>query len=225
MSESAKKPGQAPESYQPKAKPEIVSMAEQAQAGALDDTKKKPSFQVDIFHIDRPLYAVGRAVRVTHGTPECFPAIDALIQGFDADDVTSVIPNKASPIIPFGVGLDHIAHGGDLIEFTYMRGVLVRERPAEDQLPEGMICHTIPAGYYARNHVRAKNIGEALGIAYIELDRWVESSEEWEGCGNSEYEVYTSSVYIPEKKCFRRPKWPQWFEMEKWCQVRRREEV
>ena len=223
MSEPLKKPQAAPESHSPREVPEIISMAQElfSKNTLVDDGgKKNPAFQIDVFRIAKPLYMIGRAVRVTHGTPECFPAINALIAGFDADDVVSAIPNKVSPIIPFGVGLDHVAQVGDLIEFTYMRGILVRERP--DQLPEGLLCHVVPAGDYARNRVRAKNIDEALGIAYIELDNWLKASEEWESCGNSEYEVFTGSIYNPEQKRFDQPKWPKRYEMEKWDPVRRK---
>ena len=223
MSQPAKK--RAPESYSPKEMPEIIGMAEELFKNSIPPGGSEPASQIDVFRIVRPLYLVGRAARVTHGTPECFPTIDALIRGFDADDVTAAIPNKVSPILPFGVGLDHIAHGGDLIEFTYMRGILVRELPPEDQLPEGLVCHTIPAGCYARNRVRAKNIGEALGAAYGGLDNWLKASQEWESCGNSEYEVFTCSAYDARKKRFSAPKWPHWYEMEKWDQVRRKEEV
>jgi len=225
MSEPLKKPNRTPESYTPKAVPEIIAMAEQLfNKRTGDDSKKKSAFQVDIFRIEQPLYLVGRSVRVTHGTPECFPKIDALIESFDADDAAGAIPNRVSPVIPFGVGLNHIAHGGDLIEFTYMRGILVREPPAKGQLPDDFLCHTIPAGYYARNRVRAKDVGEALGVAYVELDRWVKSSEEWEdyGDGGYEYEVFTSSVYSPKKRRFEDAHKPNRYTMEKWERVRRK---
>jgi len=181
--------------------------------------KKKPAFQIDVFRIEQPLYMVGRAVRVTHGTPECFPAIDTLWREFEADDVTSAIPDKADPVIPFGICSDHIPHGGDIIEFTYMRAALVRERPADNQLPEGTICYAIPAGDFARIRVRAKNHDKAIGTAYIELDKWLQSSE-WEGIGDG-YEVYTSRVYNPETKLYG-DKWPRRYEMEKWEHVRPR---
>jgi len=185
----------------------------------VSEPAKKPAFQIDVFHLDQPLYAVGRSVRVTHGTPECFPAIDALWRDFDADDVTSAIANKADPVIPFGICSDHIAHGGDLIEFNYMRGVLVREYPAEDELPQGAICHTIPAGDFARIRVRAKNHDKAIGTAYIELSNWLESSQEWEAVDGG-YEVYTSCVYNPETRLYDAPRWPKRYEMEKWDRVR-----
>jgi len=223
MSEPLKKPAAAPESYTPKEVPVIIGMAEELFQNSAQAGGSEPASQIDIFRIARPLYLLGRAARVTHGTPECGPTIDALIEAFNADDVTSAIPGKISPIVPFGVGLDHIAHGGDLIEFTYMRGILVRELPPEDQLPEGLICHTIPAGCYARNRVRAKNIGEALGAAYVGLDNWLKASEAWESCGNSEYEVFTSSPYDPKKKRFSAPE--QGYEMEKWDPVRRKGEA
>lgn len=224
MSEPLKKPGPAPERYTSKQVPVIIGMAEELlQRGALAGGGE-PASQIDIFRVAQPLYLLGRAARVTHGTPECMPAIDALIEAFDADDVASAIPDKVSPVIPFGVGLDHIDHGGDLIGFTYVRGILVRALPPADQLPEGLIRHIIPAGYYARNRVRAKNIGEALGAAYVGLDNWLKASEEWESCGNSEYKVFTSSAYDPKKKRFAAPKWPKPYEMEKWDQVRRKGE-
>jgi len=225
MSEPLKKPNQASESYSPKELPVIITMAEELFKNSAQAGGSEPASQINVFRIAQPLYLVGRSVRVTHGTPECFPTIDALIDGFDADDVTSAIPDKVSPVIPFGVGLDHIAHGGDLIEFTYMRGILVRALPPEDQLPEGAVCHTIPAGCYARNRVRAKNVGEALGAAYVGLDDWLKTSAEWESCGNSEYEVFTCSAYDARKKRFIAPKWPKRYEMEKWGQVRRKGEV
>jgi len=224
MSEPLKKPGQVPESYQPQ-KPEMMRALEAAQVETMPiykGKKKNASFQIDIFHIDQPLYAVGRTVRVTHGAPDCFPKIDALIKDFGDDDVPSAISDKTSPIIAFGICLDHIDHGGNQIEFTYMRAILVRELPTEVQLPEGMLCHTIPAGYYARNHVCAKNIGDALGTAYVELDNWLKSSEGWESCGNGEYEVFTSSVYNPETRRFEHTHKPKKYEMEKWGQVRRK---
>ena len=179
--------------------------------------KKKTTFEIDIFQIDQPLYIVGRTVRVTHGTPECFPAIDALCQTFDDDDVTAAIPDKAEPVIPFGVCSDHISHGGDIIEFTYMKGVQVRECPDDSQLPKTTLCHTIPAGDYVRIRVSAPSFDAGIGTAYIELDRW--ESPEWENCDDSGYEVFTSRRYNPENHCFDES---LRFEMEKWGRVRRK---
>lgn len=178
--------------------------------------EKKQGFNIEIFTLDKPMYIVGRTVRVTHGTPECFPKIADLKANFIADDMISKIPNKKEPVMRFGICSDHavvgdLIPGSELIEFTYMVGVEVNEVIEESQLPKTTKIFTIPVGEIIRIRVSAPNFDTAIGIAYVELDQWEKNNPEWEGRGIGEIEVYANES-------------PSWVEFEKWDCVKKKEQ-
>jgi len=175
--------------------------------------EKKQGFSIDVFTLDKPMHIVGRSVRVTHGTPECFPTIQALWKNWTDDDAVSKIPNKKEPAILFGISTDHVRHAldKDIIEFTYILGVEVNEAVEEGKLPETMRGFTIPPTDVARIKVSHPNGDAALGIGYVELSKWLKNHPEWEDCGIGETEVYVSET-------------PEWVEFEKWSFVKRKEE-
>ena len=138
--------------------------------------------------LNSPIFVAGEEVRVKHGTPECFPAINALCAHFLTEDTPSKIQNKVEPVIRFGLCIDHVYYE-DIIEFTYVTGVRVHELMEESKLPESTKCYTIPAGEYACIKVSTPDAGKTIGIAYTRLDHWIKESQDWESCAG-EYEVY-----------------------------------
>ncbi|HBL83553.1 MAG: hypothetical protein A2Y17_00365 [Clostridiales bacterium GWF2_38_85] len=149
--------------------------------------EKKTEFTIEEFKLEQPIYVVGRTVRVTHGTPECFPAISALKANFLANDVPSIITNIQKPVIRFGICKDHHVPSEGLIEFTYMIGVQTTGQTFEN-LIDDMELHIIPEGDYVRIKVSAPDADTAIGTAYVNLSNWFNESTEWAGAG--EFEVY-----------------------------------
>ncbi|MDR0286973.1 MAG: GyrI-like domain-containing protein [Clostridiales bacterium] len=172
--------------------------------------EKKQEFKIEVVTLEKPMYIVGRSVRVTHGTPECFPSIDSLKTGFKADDIPAKIPNKKEPVIRFGICYDHHVPREGLIEFTYMVGVEVNEPINESLLPETTHIFTIPTGVIVRIKVSAPNFDTAIGIAYVELDQWRKNNPEWEGSDVGEIELYVDES-------------PSWVEFEKWDCIRKKQ--
>ena len=172
--------------------------------------ERKQGFTIDVFTLDKPMHVVGRSVRVTHGTPECFPTIHALWKNFKDDDALSKIPGKKEPVVLFGISTGHHVPAEGLIEFTYILGVEVEAAAGEDKPPETMRHFTIPAGDVARARVSAPDGDTALGIGYVEMSKWRADHPEWEDAGVGETEVYVDES-------------PGWVEFEKWDFVKRRE--
>lgn len=146
------------------------------------------NFSIQIMKLNSPIFVVGEGVRVKHGTPECFPAIDALCANFLAEGTPFKIKNKVEPTIRFGICIDHVYYE-DIIEFTYVTGVRVKELIEESKLPESTKCYTIPTGEYASINVSSPDASTTIGIAYTRLDQWINESQDWESC-TGEYEVY-----------------------------------
>ena len=161
--------------------------------------EKKSEFDIQVLKLDKPLYVVGCSVRVKHGTPECFPTIAALILKFFTDDMPSKIANKKEPLIRFGICSDHVYYD-DIIEFTYLAGVQVQK--VESQLPEKTETFIVPEGEYACIKVSAPDAQTAIGIAYINLDKWINESSEWESI-IGEYEVYPNKFSDAEMELWR----------------------
>lgn len=145
-------------------------------------------FSIQIIRLDSPVYIAGQEARVKHGTPECFPTITALCGRFLSEDIPSKIQNKIEPIVRFGMCVDHV-YLGDIIEFTYITGVQIKELIDENKLPESTKCFVIPAGEYACIKVSSPDDGTTIGIAYTQLDKWIHESQDWESTVG-EYEVY-----------------------------------
>ena len=100
-------------------------------------------YTIDVLTLDEPLYIVGCGVRVKHGTPECFPSINALIDNFNKNCMASKIPNKSQPYRRFGICVDHVMYD-DIIEFTYLTGVQVKTPLSESQRPATTILNEVP---------------------------------------------------------------------------------
>lgn len=171
-----------------------------------DWMEKKAEFAIDVFPLDAPMIIVGRSVAVTHGTPECFPTIGALIEGFHRDDLPAKIPGRKDSPTEYGLCFGHVPEG-ELIHFTYFYGVEVPGPVDESRLPESTECFVIQPGHYARNRVSAPK-DQAIGIAYTQFGPWEEASPEWE-CTDGIYEVYIEET-------------PDWAVMELWKPVRKR---
>lgn len=163
-------------------------------------------FGIQIIKLVSPVYVAGQEVRVKHGTPECFPTISTLCNRFLSEDIPSKIQNKIDPIIRFGMCIDHI-YMEDIIEFTYITGVQIKGPIKENTMPELVKCYSIPTGEYACIKVTSPDGGTTIGIAYTQLDKWINESQEWESTVG-EYEVY--------------PKFTTNAEMELWRPVRRK---
>ena len=146
-------------------------------------------YTIDVLTLDEPLYIVGCGVRVKHGTPECFPSINALIDNFNKNCMASKIPNKSQPYRRFGICVDHVMYD-DIIEFTYLTGVQVKTPLSESQRPATTILHEVPAGTYARIQVTAPNEDIAMSTSYMKLAQWIEESTEWEQAPGNECEVF-----------------------------------
>ena len=146
------------------------------------------NFSIQIMKLNSPIFVAGKKVRVKHGTPECFPAINALCTDFLNEGTPSKIQNKIEPMIRFGICIDHVYYD-DIIEFTYVTGVQVNELTEESKLPESTKYYTIPAGEYACINVSSPDASTTIGIAYTRLDHWINESQDWES-NAGEYEVY-----------------------------------
>ncbi len=151
--------------------------------------------------LDMPVYIAGREVRVKHGTPECFPAINALIAKFNAEDISSKIGNKKEPVIRFGLCIGHIYYD-NIIEFTYITGVQIYGPADESRMPESTKCYSIPAGDYACIKVTSPDAGATIGIAYTRLEQWIKESQDWEAA-IGEYEVYPNISTNAEMELWR----------------------
>ncbi len=161
----------------------------------------KTVYDIEIMKLDMPVYVAGREVRVKHGTPECFPAINALCSKFYAEDIPSQIRNKKEPVIRFGLCIGHIYYS-NIIEFTYITGVQISEPVDESSLPESTKCYTIPAGDYVCNKVTSPAEGATMGIAYTRLEQWIKESPDWEAA-TGEYEVYPNASTNAEMELWR----------------------
>jgi predicted transcriptional regulator YdeE len=146
------------------------------------------TYNIKIMKLSSPIFVAGTEVRVKHGTPECFPAINALCTRFISEGTPSKIQNKIEPMIRFGLCIDHVYYE-DIIEFTYIIGVQVQELTVESKLPELVKCYTIPTGKYACINVSSPDASTTIGIAYTRLDRWINESQDWESIPG-EYEIY-----------------------------------
>lgn len=158
-------------------------------------------YSIEIIKLDTPVYVAGREVRVKHGTPECFPAIDALCARFHAEDIPAKIGNKKEPVLRFGLCIDH-KYFDTIIEFTYITGVQISEPADESRLPVSTKCYTIPAGDYACIKVSSPDAGTTIGIAYTRLERWMQASKDWESAPG-EYEVYPNAATNAEMELWR----------------------
>lgn len=136
------------------------------------------TYNIQIMKLNNPIFIVGSEVRVKHGTPECFPAIDTICTRFKSEETPSKIQNKIEPMIRFGLCLDHVYHE-NVIEFTYVTGVQVHELMGESKLPESTKCYTIPAGEYACIKVSSPDSVTTIGIAYTRLNQWINESQDW----------------------------------------------
>ncbi|MCL1888292.1 MAG: effector binding domain-containing protein [Kiritimatiellaeota bacterium] len=176
---------------------------------------RQTSFKVDVFTLEEPICIVGRSARIpVAGTPECFQRIGDLYAGFFSDGTLDKIKNKKEGVIiqrnkgHFGLCHDHVWEDGK-IEFTYTLGVQVAEPPPDRDLPADTHRFAIQPDDYARIHVSAPS-NEALGIAWIELNKWIGNSTEWRnGRISGEYEVYFDNT-------------DGWMEFELWQPVRRK---
>jgi predicted transcriptional regulator YdeE len=148
----------------------------------------KADYSILIKKLDSPVFVVGQEVRVKHGTPECFPAINALCTSFKAENIPAGIRNKTEPVLRLGLCIDHVYYD-DIIEFTYVTGVQVHEPAEESTLPKATKCYAIPAGEYACIKVSSPDEGTTIGIAYTCLDNWINGSQDWDSTPG-EYEVY-----------------------------------
>jgi predicted transcriptional regulator YdeE len=158
-----------------------------------NNMERKTNFKIDVFELVNPIFIVGRSVRIPiAGTPECFQLIGSVYSSFFGDGTLEKIKNKKESVIQknighFGICHDHITRDNN-IEFTYTIGVQVIEPPNDNELPENTHEFIIKPGYYARIHVSAPS-SDAEGIAWMELNKWIQNSEEWYNLGG-EYEVY-----------------------------------
>jgi predicted transcriptional regulator YdeE len=151
--------------------------------------------------LDMPVYVAGWEVRVKHGTPECFPAINAIIAKFYTEDIPSKMGNKKEPLIRFGLCIGHIYYD-NIIEFTYITGVQINEPADESRLPESTKCYTIPAGDYACIKVTSPDAGATIGTAYTRLEQWINESQDWKAA-MGEYEVYPNASTNAEMELWR----------------------
>jgi DNA-binding transcriptional MerR regulator len=195
---------------------ELLSLKERISIGkeVFEFTQNKTEFSVRVFYLEKPIYIVGRSIRVKHGSPEHFPSIESLISDFFADDVPAMIPERNLPVMRFGICAEFTPETG---EFTYMMGDQTKQLISDASLPERTRNFIIPSGYYACVTFSAPDMGELTGAklseGYNRLFGWLGESE-WE---NSEmgvaYEVY-------EDERFEVPSWP---EMDIWTPVKRKE--
>ena len=153
--------------------------------------EEKTEFSIEVFKLEQPIYVLGRTIRVTHGTPECTPAINTLKSDFLANDVPAKIPHLHKPVKRFAVCKDHYVPSEGLIEFTYMTGVQIKN-PIKENLPDNMEQHIIPEGDYVRIKVSAPDADTAIGTAYVNLSNWANEQIEWD-CGG-EFEVYPNET-------------------------------
>ncbi len=168
-------------------------------------------FEISVFHLDNPIYVIGRAARIIHGSPEHQPTIKSLISDFYGDDVPSMIPNRREPGKRFGICAELNI---EIAEFTYMMGDQTLSSIEEVELPTSTRSYVIPAGDYACVTFSASDIEtlttQTLGRGYDELFGWLGSSNEWESSVMGvAYEVY-------DDERFEIPSWP---EMDIWTPI------
>ena len=175
---------------------------------------QKTEFSIRVFNLETPIYIIGKAVRIVHGSPEHGETINALISDYFGDDIPSIIPNRKKPTMRFGICAEFTNETG---EFTYMIGDQIIGQIGK-KIPAATRSYEIPAGYYACVTFSAPDIesitGKSLGEGYDKLFGWLESSEEWESTvgGTVAYEVY-------DDERFEVPSYPQ---MDIWTPVRKR---
>lgn len=195
---------------------ELISLKERISYGkeVLEFMDNKTDFSIRVFHLENPIYIVGRGVRIKHGSPEHMPSINSLISGYFGDDVPSMIPNRNLPIMRFGICAEFTPETG---EFTYMMGDQIRQPVADDLLPETTRSYVIPSGEYACITFSAPDIGALtgakLGEGYDRLFGWLSESEWENSMMGVAYEVY-------DDERFEVPSWP---EMDIWTPVKRKE--
>jgi len=152
MSESIKKPGHIPESYQPK-KPEIVNMMEQAQQQEKlieTFTVKKAVFEV----FDRPdVLWVGTLAWADNNHDE--PDIDALLKKFQA---MCEIPkqHRINPDWSAGISINYCLDG------KAPRGMLFAQETYSPEQDSRYDIFTQPAGLYLRVRMD-KHAGKLIG--------------------------------------------------------------
>ena len=151
MSEPAKKPNQQPESYQPK-KPEIVSMAQEAQGSTIQQTEAQPA--LERFKIVKcgPYRFIGKAVYVRNdwGNPHAHTG-DIVGGVWKAKDwIFRTLDRKieCAADMPYCGGLymwDKYDKKSQLQ--GYIIGKFMKENTS---VPEGMDYFDIPEGYVAK---------------------------------------------------------------------------
>lgn len=177
-----------------------------------DFMERKTEFNIRIFSLYTPIYVIGRAARIVHGSPEHMPTIQSLISDFYGDDVPSMIPNRKEPAMRFGICAEFIPQTR---EFTYMMGDQTFSQIENMKLPDSTRSYVIPSGDYLCVTFSAPDTetitSSALGEGYDKLFGWLGSSDEWESSSlGVAYEVY-------DNERFEVPSYP---EMEIWTPIK-----
>ncbi len=195
---------------------EIISLEERL-ANKRDIFEKiefETKFNISVFHLENPIYVIGRAARIVHGSPEHQPTIESLISNFYGDDVPSMIPNRREPGKRFGICAELNI---ETAEFTYMMGDQTLSNIDDVEIPKTTRSYVIPAGDYACVTFSASDTEtlttKTLGRGYDELFGWLGSSKEWENSVMGvAYEIY-------DDERFETPSWP---EMDIWTPVKKK---
>ncbi len=65
-------------------------------------------FDLQVKRLVSRVYVAGQEIRVKHGNPECFPAINDLCNKFLSEDIPSNTQTKIEPINRFRLCIDHV---------------------------------------------------------------------------------------------------------------------
>ncbi len=195
---------------------ELISIEDKLKMGKdlFSFIEQKAEFNIRVFYLEKPIYIIGRAARIVHGSPEHWPMVESIISDYFGDDVPSIIPNRKVPTMRFGICAEFTP---ETREFTYMMGDQVEKQVENDYLPTSTRSYEIPSGHYACITLSALNTealtGPVLEEGYGKLFEWLGKTEDWVSPtgGAIAYEVY-------DDERFEVPSWP---EMNIWTPVKK----
>jgi AraC family transcriptional regulator len=148
--------------------------------------------------IEKPAFHVlGYGIETTTVNGQNSTDIPRFWQDFLENNLRNTIPNPISPNVELGICTDFNMEEG---RFTYLIGMEVE---ATDNIPEGMIYRTIPAGQYAvfttpkaTNETFTQSIQETWEVIF---SKWLPESGYGHG-GGAEMEWYDERCWGNENK-------------------------
>jgi len=175
MSGPIKRIEQTPESYAPKTKPEIITLAEKALTLNVSGEKIPFLFKKEIIHLSKALL-VGKSVtypKAKQGVPEedgGNPPLNLLWQKCGKDGAFDYLERQTESIyLEAHLGMYYNLSNNDG-NFSYIVGVLMKEGAP---VPEGFASHEIPDSDVAVCWYRYKDEDDIWAVAHGTVEKYM----------------------------------------------------